>query len=334
MEKMEKIKILYKNQAPQRVDKFLLEFAGRLNRSDVQRFIRLGNLKVNGKVVKKTSLNLRKSDRVEFVYGDLSPLIFELPVQFENKDLLVVEKPAGAVVFPTKKTPQASLAGAISQKYPKLKSVGPEKRFGIVHRLDKETSGLVLVAKNNKIYKYLTRLFAKREIIKEYQTLVYGKLTGHKIIDKPLTKIGQRGSSKVRVDDEGKEARTEYWAIEHYVYRGLTPLEGRRAKSTSTGALKHLTSNGVDSYSLVRVKLHTGRTHQIRVHFSDQRHPVMGDTLYGKPQSQRLKEILDRQFLHATKLEFQLPDKTWLTVESSLASDLKKTLKKLNKITT
>lgn len=231
----------------------------------------------------------------------------ELIIQFENDELLVVEKPAGVVVIPTKKTEQVSLQSLLLKKRPEQNKLGEEFRFGIVHRLDKNTSGLVLVAKSKDSFEYFTKLFKNREIDKEYLALVYGKIEKHGVIDKPLTKIGQRGISKVRVDEEGKASKTEYWPFGHY----------------------HL---GLDQYTLLRVKLHTGRTHQIRVHFSSERHPVMGDDLYGKPESQKLADILSRQFLHAMKLEFQLPDKTWLTVESEIPEDLKKVLDKIQKI--
>jgi len=229
-----------------------------------------------------------------------------LLVQFENEDLLVVEKPPGVVVWPTKKTPQVSLKSLLLEIRPEQKKLGQDLRFGIAHRLDKNTSGLVVVAKTSEAFEYLTGLFRKRKIEKEYLALVYGKLEKHGVIEKPLTKIGQRGISKVRVDDEGKDAKTEYWPIGQYKF-------------------------GLDQFTLVRVKLHTGRTHQIRVHFSSEKHPVMGDDLYGKPESQKLNQILFRQFLHAAKLEFQLPDKTWLAVESDLTEDLKKVLKTLKK---
>ena len=231
----------------------------------------------------------------------------DLEIQFENDDLIVVEKPAGIVVIPTKKTPQVSVQSLLLRARPQQKALGVDSRFGIVHRLDKNTSGLVLVAKTENTFEYLTNLFRDRKIVKEYQALVYGKIEKYGVIDKRLTKIGQRGISKVRVDEEGKPSKTEYWPMGHY-------------------------QDGLDSYTLLRVQLHTGRTHQIRVHFFSERHPVMGDDLYGKPESLKLNDILHRQFLHAAELEFQLPDKTWLSVGSELPEDLRKVLQKLDKV--
>ena len=171
--------------------------------------------------------------------------------------------------------------------------------------------------------------------------LVFGELKPHGVIDKPLTKIGHRGQSRVRVDEAGKAAATEYWVKEVYKSgvdphtttqfgEGVDPVRDRPAKGTASAASGRLISNGVDRFTLVRVKLHTGRTHQIRVHFASIGHPVMGDDLYGKPGSQILQKILFRQFLHASKLEFQLPDGTWLEVQSELPDDLKKVLEILS----
>ena len=143
--------------------------------------------------------------------------------------------------------------------------------------------------------------------------MVYGELPKHGVIEKPLTKIGQAGRSKVRVDEKGKQAITEYWSLEYYKTKFPPPPH----------------EEGVDLYTLVRVKLHTGRTHQIRVHFSHVGHPIMGDDLYGKPKSQKLKDTLPRQFLHASRIELKLMDGTWLEVESELPKDLKEVLSKL-----
>jgi 23S rRNA pseudouridine1911/1915/1917 synthase len=192
--------------------------------------------------------------------------------------------------------------------------------MGIVHRLDKDTSGLVVVAKTSESYDYLKNLFAERKIKKEYLALVYGRAKKHDVIESSLAKIGQRGSSRVRVSQEGKPAKTEYWA-EKYYNASRPPLKLRGGE----GELSPL-----DQFTLVRIELHTGRTHQIRVHFSDRGHPVMGDKLYGKPESLKLNQVLNRQFLHASRLEFQAPDRTWIEVESPLPEGLKRVLEFLS----
>ena len=223
-----------------------------------------------------------------------------IEIEYENEDFLVVNKPAGMPVYSTKKNAgEESVLKWFLGKYPEAKSVGDPERPGIIHRLDKQTSGLLFLTKTNTGLEYLGKLFRSRDINKEYLALVHGEVSKYGIIDKPLAKIGHEGQSRVRVDEQGKTATTEYWPEGHY---------------------KH----GVDSYTLLRVKLHTGRTHQIRVHLASIGHPVMGDNLYGKPKSQALKEVLPRQFLHASRLEFKLMDGTWLEVTSELPEDLKK----------
>lgn len=229
----------------------------------------------------------------------------QMTIEYENEDFLVVNKPAGIPVYSTKKnSAEDSVLKWFLQRYPEAKTVGDSERPGIVHRLDKQTSGLLCLAKTTAGFEFLGKLFRSRDINKEYVALVYGEVSKHGRIDKPLTKIGHEGQSRVRVDEHGKPSQTEYWAEKVY-------------------------KQGVDFFTLLRVKLHTGRTHQIRVHLVSERHPVMGDSLYGKPESQKLSDILPRQFLHAAKLEFQLPDGTWLTVESALPEDLESVLHSL-----
>ena len=228
-----------------------------------------------------------------------------MTIEYENEDILVVNKPAGMPVYSTKvKTKEESVLTWFLQNYPESSNVGDPERSGIVHRLDKQTSGLLALAKTPGGFEFLKNLFLSREIHKEYVTLVYGRVEKHGVIDRPLAKIGHLGSSRVKVDEKGKPAKTEYWPLSHH-------------------------QSGLDQFTLLRVKLHTGRTHQIRVHFLSTKHPVMGDDLYGKPDSQKLSNILQRQFLHAAKLELKLPDGTWLEIEAPLPDDLKKVLEQL-----
>lgn len=322
-----KLQITYLNKSPLRVDKFLATVAPGLTRSDVQRQIAAEKLMINGEVTGDSSHRLREGDQIQFVYNipdPLRPFRQKLVIKYENLDLLVVEKPAGMAVYLTSKQGEPALLNILLARYPKLKNVGEKTRPGIVHRLDRDTSGLLLVAKNQKTYEYLKSLFAGRKIQKEYLALVFGLLPKHGIIQKPLTKIGQSGQSRVRVDAAGKAAITEYWSLQYY-NSPLPPLKLRGGEGA-------LSNRPLDQYTLVRIKLHTGRTHQIRVHFSSERHPIMGDDLYGKPQSQKLRKFLKRQFLHASKLEFQLEDGTRVEVNAELPEDLEKVLSQLNKI--
>ena len=257
-------------------------------------------------------------------------------IEYENEDLLIIDKPAGLPVYsaPSHEDEDSVLKWALGY-CPEIKSVGDPQRPGIVHRLDKQTSGLLVLAKNQKTFEYLKDLFKTRNINKEYTTLVYGQMPKHGVIDKPLTKIGHEGQSRVRVDESGKASVTEYWTLQ-YCSRPLSqPLSSPGERGLSFSA-PPLTRGGIkgeveplDRFTLLRVKLHTGRTHQIRVHLASEKHPVMGDSLYGKPVSQKLSDILPRQFLHASRLELQLPDETWLEVESKLPKDLEQTLSQL-----
>ena len=267
-------------------------------------------------------------------------------IEYENNDFVVVNKPAGLPVYSTaKKIKEDSVLSWLLEKYPEIKKVGPlrsregeardPERPGIVHRLDKQTSGLLIIARTAAGFEYIKNLFRTRDIAKEYLALVYGELSKHGLIDKPLTKIGQEGRSKVRVDEKGKPAMTECCPLKYYSHPSPLPNprhqgDGNRKEFLPPGGGGEV--GGIDSFTLVRVKLHTGRTHQIRVHFSSEGHPVMGDNLYGKPQSQKLSDILPRQFLHASRLEFKLPDGTWLEIESELPEDLQEVLDNLSNI--
>lgn len=248
-----------------------------------------------------------------------------LEIEYENEDIIIVDKPAGLPVYSTKKkVEEQSVISILLEKYPLISKVGNPDRPGVVHRLDKQTSGLLVVVKTQKGFEYFSKLFRERQISKEYLALVYGQLPKHGVIDEPLTKIGHRGVSKVRVDKSGKEAVTEYWTIGSYFRPLPVRLGPDRPPQAWGGAGEEI--EPLDLFTLARVKLHTGRTHQIRVHFANIMHPVMGDDLYGKPNSQLLKDILSRQFLHATRLEFKLMDGTWLEVESELPEELQKIL--------
>lgn len=279
-----------------------------------------------------------------------------MEIEYENSDIIVIDKPAGLPVYSAKShADEESVLSWFLQKYPNAKFVGlpatglsqgrwqagDPDRPGIVHRLDKQTSGLLALAKTQKGYDYLQGLFKSRNITKEYTALVYGEMPKHGIIDKALTKIGHEGQSRVRVDEKGKASATEFWSLKYFTLTLPSPVKGEGGSPSPLAPAPPDRGEGegarradegvVDSFTLVRVKLHTGRTHQIRVHFASEKHPVMGDTLYGKPSSQRLSSILGRQFLHASRLEFQLLDNTWLEVESKLPNDLETVLSELQR---
>lgn len=288
-----------------RLDKFLAEQHKEVSRSKIQKAIRDGLVLVNGKKVLDPNFEVSKSDQIElpeFKKEELGAWSSELKVAFENNDLAVIEKPAGLVVHPGAGNLDKTLANILISKYPGIKNVGDPHRPGIVHRLDEYTSGLIVIAKNQQSLEYLKRQFSEHKVEKEYLALVHGvPATKHGIIDLPLERVPLKQKMKV---GSGKTAITEYWV------KGSNGIKGEKRSL---------------QFSLLRVKLHTGRTHQIRAHLAHMGHPIVGDAVYG-----RKNELTDRQFLHAHRLKFQLQDGTWLELESELPEDLREVLLKLN----
>jgi len=294
-----------------RLDKFLAESLPHLTRGEIQRVIKNGFGTVNGEIELKKSKILSDNDLVEVRYQQELPKRFEtkLKVVFENQDLLVVDKPAGLSTHPTPGNNQKTLVGALLSSYPELSEIGEDRfRPGIVHRLDAETSGLLVVAKTQKAFGYLKKLFQDREIEKEYIALVHGQTPQHGEFDKP---IGRKTGSRKMTAGIGRPARTEF------LREGVFSIAPRGSKV------------GVDKFSLLRIILHTGRTHQIRVHFSEGNYPVAGDRLYGGKYKKADEKLFPRQFLHATKLKFRLPTGETKTFESPLPNDLSTILKNL-----
>jgi 23S rRNA pseudouridine1911/1915/1917 synthase len=300
-----------------RLDKFLAEqFSGSsetpLSRSKIQRAIELGLAKVNNEVVIVPKHVVRLNDEIEFTVvpeEEIQPKNIPLTTLYNNHGLLMIDKPAGLVVHPGAGFKGDSLAQALLYHFKDIHLVGEEGRSGIVHRLDKDTSGVMLVALTQEMYEYLKDSFQNRRVKKEYVALVKGKLPqSHGTIDANLGK-SQRDFRKYTTDESDmvkiKPSLTEYWVLEHL-------------------------TDGVDNYTIIKVKLHTGRTHQIRVHFSSLGFPLVGDLLYGGKKVMKIgKANIDRQFLHARRLEVQLPNDEWVEAESKLPRDLRTILKDL-----
>lgn len=302
-----------------RLDKYLAERVKDISRSQIQRDIEAGLVLVNEKKVLQGKFVVRKGDKIKYEALDkrdkekeLEPVNISLNILYDNHGLLVINKPPGLAVHPGAGLKSNSLASALLYHFSPHKGspvggkedislVGEKHRPGIVHRLDKDTSGVMLIAKTPAMYEYLRDAFSTRKVKKEYVALVCGEVAkNHEVINTPIGK-SKRDFRKQDVKDitDPKEAVTEYWVLER-----------------------------LDQYTLVRVNLHTGRTHQIRVHFNSIGHPLAGDILYGGKKS--FLAGLNRQFLHAKKIEVCLPDKTWIEAESELADDLKEVLKNLN----
>jgi 23S rRNA pseudouridine1911/1915/1917 synthase len=296
-----------------RLDKYLAEQLKDVSRSQIQRDIEAGLVMVNGQKITESKFVVRLGDSIKYQVvrskekTGIKPTNTPLKVLYDNHGLLIIDKPAGLVVHPGAGYKGETLASALLYHFKDIYAVGEDHRPGIVHRLDKDTSGVMLVAKTAEMYEYLKDAFAERKIKKEYIALVLGRVEKpHGFIDLP---IGKSKADFRKMDAknvaESKEALTEYQVLEY-----LPDI------------------SGLDGYTLIRVKLHTGRTHQIRVHFKSLGHLLMGDELYGNKKT-RL-DGLKRQFLHAKKIEVQLPDGTWIEAESELPEDLKEILSSLH----
>ncbi|RPI52813.1 MAG: RluA family pseudouridine synthase [Chloroflexi bacterium] len=281
---------LLASQGPERLDKFLAEQVPDLSRSAAQRLIDEGQVTVNGEPA-RSSHKVRAGDRVVALLPgeeleEILPEAIPLHVVYEDGALLVVDKPAGMVVHPAPGHTGGTLANALLAHSPELggqafHALG--ERPGIVHRLDRDTSGLILLAKTEKVQRALQQQFKDRQVHKAYLALVHGHLQpAWGRIEAPIGRDPQH-RQRMAVLPGGREAVTEYHVLEQF------------AQQTGPGA---------GMYSLVKAEPKTGRTHQIRVHLASVGHAVVGDPVYGR---RRTHLPLERQFLHAGHLGFQHP---------------------------
>ncbi len=289
------------DRAERRLDAFLARERPEASRSRWQEFIREGRVLVNGKP-SKSSAALEPGARVQIrmpaiVPDRLAAEPIPLDVVYEDQDLIVVDKPAGLVVHPGPGHRSGTLLNALLARYPDLDDQTRE-RPGIVHRLDKGTSGLIIVSRNSAARDDLQAQFKRRQVEKVYLTLVDGRLQPRRgIIDAPLGRDPVR-RTRMSVMPTGRPAQTEYMVLED-----------------------------LRSHSYLEVRPRTGRTHQVRVHLAFAGHPVAGDPIYG-----RRNRMLDlaRPFLHAHRLAFRRPsDGARVDVESPLPEDLREALEAL-----
>ena len=283
----------------ERLDRYLAEQC-QISRSYAQKLINEGQVEVNGRAA-KASQKLNAGDKVVANIPpptpvSLAPEAIPLKVIYEDSDLIVIDKPAGLVVHPAAGHRSGTLVNAILARCPDLGTINGTIRPGIVHRLDRDTSGLMMVAKNEAAYARLSHQIKQRLIKKGYIALVSGHLSPeHGIIDAPIGRH-PKDRKRMAVVSGGREARTEYRVIKYFA-----------------------------DYTLVEAMPETGRTHQIRVHFAAIGHPVFGDPVYGKRSS-----LLGRQFLHAHRLGFKLPSSgKFVEFKSELPPDLEEVLKQL-----
>src|SRR6266487_679543 len=286
--------VVPKQNAQLRLDLFLAKELPGYSRSRLQQLIRTGFIRLNGAIIRPRHL-VRAGDKIELTEPSLEridnqPEPIPLDVLFEDNDLIVINKPAGLVVHPGAGHPQHTLVNALLNHCTTLSGIGGKERPGIVHRLDKETSGCLVVAKNDATHRDLSRQFAERTVDKIYLALVAGKL------------------------------RKQTGAIEenirrHPVHRqrmSVTSLRGRAAKT------EYRVLRSGDQASLIECRLHSGRTHQIRVHLHHIGHPVLGDKVYAA----RLAKGFPHQMLHAWKIGFRHPRMAeWRNFEAPLPDD-------------
>lgn len=290
-----------------RLDKFLVSRLPGYSRTRLQALIKNGSILVDGVVVQKSSQLIGQGDQIQ-VYipppepSGLIPEAIPLDIIFENDDLMMVNKPAGMVVHPAAGHTKGTLVQAALAHAPEMAGIGGEKRPGVVHRLDKDTSGLILLAKNDQAHHYLQDQFRLRRTIKTYLALVDGKPpTPSGRIEAPVGRDSlRRQLMAITQIDKGREAVSEY--------RTLEPFR---------------------EHTLLEVHPLTGRTHQIRVHMKFIGCPVAGDTVYGHRHS---TIDLARQFLHAARLTILLPGEVKpRTFEAPLPNDLERVLDELRR---
>lgn len=286
-----------------RLDKYITGRHPELSRTQVQKLIRDGLVKVNGRVA-RPGLKLNTGDKLDITIPppepvSLQPEAIPIKVLYEDEDLLVIDKPAGLTVHPAPGHPSHTLVNAILAHLQEPLEIEDEQRPGIVHRLDRDTSGLMIVAKNHAAQMNLSAQFKARTVSKVYLTLVKGRVTPEEgIIEAPIGRDrSHRERMAVVAERHGREARTQYRVVKH-----------------------------LDGYTLLEVKPETGRTHQIRVHLAAIGYPVVGDAVYGMKS-----EFLSRQFLHAHRLGFHLPSTgEYVEFKSDLPEDLQKALERIS----
>jgi len=288
--------VVSENDAKLRLDHFLAKRLPQYSRSRLQQLIRNGFVRLNGASTRPRQI-VRAGDKIDVRESPVEqietrPQRIPLDILFEDDDLIVINKPAGLTVHPGAGQREHTLVNALLSHCTTLSGIGGKERPGIVHRLDKETSGCLVVAKNDLAHRELSRQFADRTVEKIYLALVAGKL--RKPAGVMEERIGRHPVHRQRMSvttKRGRTAKTEYRVVR---------------------------SN--EEASLIECRLHSGRTHQVRVHLHHLGHPVLGDKVYGA----RLVKNFPRQMLHAWKLAFRHPQTgEWKQFQASVPDDFK-----------
>lgn len=298
-----------------RLDQFLTAHLADITRSQIQRLIKDGHAQVDARPG-RASTRVHTGNVVQLEIPapvPATPHAEALPLEiiYEDGDLIVVNKPAGMVVHPAPEHPDGTLVNALLHHVTDLSGIGGERRPGIVHRLDRGTSGLIVVAKHDRAHTDLARQFKEREVEKEYIALVWGLVQQGRRIDLPI----------------GRDP----------INRKKISARSRRAREAVTRVTK---AEHFDGVSLIRVAIATGRTHQIRVHLSAIGHPLVGDATYGgkrrhPPPHLRMVQRLERVFLHSARLAITHPrDRRRVEFSSELAEDLQLVIDEIRDVTT
>ena len=285
--------------AGKRLDQMVHERMPEVSRSRIQDWIRAGRVRVDG-ATRRPSLTLHGGERLEVEPAEPPPLnatpeAIDLSILYEDGDLVAVDKPAGMVVHAGAGVHSGTLVNALLHRFATLSAVGGPLRPGIVHRLDRYTSGVLLVAKNDAAHQSLAAQFAGRKVEKVYLALAHGRVereTGR--IERPIARDPVRRTRMTARLGEGRAAWSEYCVLERF-----------------------------ERFTYLEVRIGTGRTHQIRAHLSSIGHPIAGDPLYGAPAQVEGMPPLGRYFLHARRIRFHSPSTGQeLVVEAPLPPDL------------
>ncbi|BBD61067.1 ribosomal large subunit pseudouridine synthase D [Nostoc sp. HK-01] len=279
----------------ERLDRYLAEELPDISRSRIQQFIEQGNVQVNDKVCTSKKLNVKAGDRIILQIPEAQPLELQaeqipLDILYEDDQLLILNKPAGLVVHPAPGHPDGTLVNALLAHCPNLPGIGGVQRPGIVHRLDKDTTGAIAIVKTDIAYQHLQAQLQAKTARREYLGVVYGA---------PKTESGKIDFPIGRHPQDRKKM-------------AVVPVEeGGRAAVTHWQVLERL-----GNYTLIHFQLETGRTHQIRVHSAKIGHPIVGDPVYGSGRSVGVN--LPGQALHAWRLKLQHPiSEDWIEVTAT-----------------
>ncbi|MCH7575384.1 MAG: RluA family pseudouridine synthase [Candidatus Marinimicrobia bacterium] len=303
-----------------RLDRYLAAQLDDVSRTRIQALIRAGKVQVDGNAHLKSRLELLGGEEIIVDIpdgqppGSLTPEPMDLDILHDDDTIAVINKPAGLVTHPGAGVASGTLANGLAAHFANLSPTGGPLRPGIVHRLDKDTSGLIVVAKSDAAHTHLARQFEERTVAKTYQAIVWDRVDGPGTIDEPIGR-DQRNRLAFTVAPSGRPAVTEYSVLEAYAY-----------------------------FTLLQIRPRTGRSHQIRVHLAHLGHPVFGDHLYGgvrlevsvtpaaRDLNRELRQDILRQALHAAALEFTHPG-TGKTVSfaAPLPGDMQAAVERLRK---